>query len=276
MTATFHGVRGSTPCHGSEIVRYGGNTSCVSLAVPGHDPVLLDLGTGLRYFGTSCSQTEPFRGTCLVSHLHWDHIQGLPFFKPFLLEGSEVAIYGPAQPEGSVADVFADTIKPPLFPIHLSMFPGMVEFHDVADDEFSIGDVQVMSRIIPHVGPTVGYRLTWNGRSMAYLSDHQMPENGSFEVSPGVLDLCRGVDLLVHDAQYTRAEFARKPTWGHCTPEFAVGLAAFAGVKRLAFFHHDPAHDDDDLDEMLGDAIECAERLGVDAFAAREGLSVTV
>lgn len=277
MTVTFHGVRGSTPCHGPDIVRYGGNTSCVSLAVPGHDPVLFDLGTGLRYFGASCDQAAPFRGTCLVSHLHWDHIQGLPFFKPFLFDGSHVDIYGPEQTDGgTVAEVFADTIKPPLFPIHLATFPGTVEFHDVGDDEFTIGEIEVVSRLIPHVGPTVGYRATWNGRSVAYLSDHQMPADGSYTTSPGVYDLCRDVDLLIHDAQYRHDEFERKSTWGHCTPDFAVWLAASAGAKRLAFFHHDPAHSDDDLDEMLGTAIECAERLGIDAFAARESLSITV
>lgn len=277
MTVTFHGVRGSTPCHGPDIVRYGGNTSCVSLAVPGHDPVLFDLGTGLRYFGSSCPRAEAFRGTCLVSHLHWDHIQGLPFFKPSLFEAAHVVIYGPEQPDGgSVAGVFADTIKPPLFPIDLASFPGTFEFHDVGDDEFTIGEIDVVSRVIPHVGPTVGYRVTWNGRSIAYLSDHQMPGDGSYTVPPGVYDLCRDVDLLIHDAQYSREEFERKSTWGHCTPDFAVWLAASAGAKRLAFFHHDPAHDDDDLDEMLSVSIECAERLGIDAFAAREQLSITV
>ncbi len=271
MTVAFHGVRGSTPCHGEEIVRHGGNTSCVSVAVPGHDPLLFDLGTGLRYFGASC-RDEPFRGTCLVSHLHWDHIQGLPFFKPFLLDGSQVAIYGPDQSAvgNTVAGVFAETIKPPLFPIHLSEFAGGVEFHDVGDDEFTIGDIEVMSRLIPHAGPTVGYRVSWNGRSVAYLSDHQMPQDGSFHAVPGAYDLCRDVDLLIHDAQYTSQEFAKKSTWGHCTPEYAVWLAASAGAKRLALFHHDPSHDDDDLDAMLRPAIQCAERLGIDAFAARE------
>jgi phosphoribosyl 1,2-cyclic phosphodiesterase len=277
MTATFHGVRGSTPCCSDEITRYGGNTSCVALDIPGHDPVLFDLGTGLRYFGQAHPADEPFRGTCLVSHLHWDHIQGLPFFKPLLREGADVKIYAPVQDDAaSVEEVFAETIKPPLFPIHFSMFPGMVEFHEVGDGEFTLGDITVTTRFIPHVGSTVGYRVEWNGQSVVYMSDHQMPEDGSHTAWPGVFDLCSGADLLIHDAQYTPQEFQQKSTWGHCTPEYAVWLAAEAGVKRLALFHHDPAHDDDQLDEMLGDAIECASRLGVDAFAARERTTVTV
>jgi phosphoribosyl 1,2-cyclic phosphodiesterase len=277
MTVTFHGVRGSTPCHGEEISGYGGNTSCVSIAIPGQDPVLFDLGTGLRYFGASLPVTEPFQGTCLLSHLHWDHIQGLPFFKPFLRDGASVTIYAPKQDgELTVASVFADTIRPPLFPIHFSMFPGMVDLHEVADDEFTIGAATVMSRSVPHVGPTVGYRVTWNGRSVAYISDHQMPRDGTHTATPGVLELCAGADLLIHDAQYTSEEFTFKRDWGHCTPEYAVWLAATAGVKRLALFHHDPAHDDGDLDRILGAAIACAAKLGVDAFGARERTTVPV
>ena len=125
----------------SEIIRYGGNTSCVSLDIPGHKPVLFDLGTGLRYFGQHLPLDEPFPATCLLSHLHWDHIQGLPFFKPLLRDGSDIRIYAPVQDgDLTVEEVFADTIKPPLFPIHFSMLPGMIEFHEVWDDEFTLGD----------------------------------------------------------------------------------------------------------------------------------------
>jgi len=277
MELTFHGVRGSTPCHGDEITRYGGNTSCVSIDIPGLDPILLDMGTGLRYFGQTLAADQPFRGTCLLSHLHWDHIQGLPFFKPFLRAGAEVSIYAPQQAgDRTVADVFADTIKPPLFPLHFSMLPGMVMFNELSDDQFMIGDALVTARVIPHVGPTLGYRVDWNGRSVVYISDHQMPTDGTHSAWPGVFDLCNGADLLIHDAQYTVEEFAEKRDWGHCTPDYAVWLAAEAGVRRLALFHHDPAHDDDDLDRILAPVIERASNLGVDAFAARERTTMTV
>jgi phosphoribosyl 1,2-cyclic phosphodiesterase len=278
MVLTFHGVRGSTPCHGHEIARYGGNTSCVSIAIPGHDPILFDLGTGLRYFGLTQPVDQPFRGTCLLSHLHWDHIQGLPFFKPFLRPGAQVSLYAPVQPgDLTVAEVFADTIRPPLFPIHFSMFPGMVDIHEVGDDDFTLdSDVKVLARLIPHVGHTVGYRVEWNGRSVVYMSDHQMPMDGSHSAWPGALELCDGADLLIHDAQYTPEEFAEKRDWGHCTPDYAVWLASQAGVKRLALFHHDPAHGDDELDAILEPVIECASNLGVTAFAARERTTVDV
>ena len=280
MSVRFHGVRGSTPCHGPDIVKYGGNTSCVSLTIPGVDPILFDLGTGLRYFGASYASGSAFTGTCLLSHLHWDHIQGIPFFAPLLQEGSEIAVYAPEQLDGlTVAQVFADTIKPPLFPVDLAVLPGTLRFHEVLDTDFVLGahgDIEVMSRQIPHVGNTVGYRVQARGASVAYLSDHQMPCDGSLSATQGALDLCRDTDLVIHDAQYTADEFAKKCDWGHCTAEYAVWLAAEAGARRLALFHHDPGHDDAFLDDLARSAKRMGERAGVEVFAAREGQTVAV
>jgi phosphoribosyl 1,2-cyclic phosphodiesterase len=278
---TFYGVRGSTPCHSPKVVKYGGNTACVSLNIDGIDPVLFDLGTGLRYFGQSLPAKAPLQATVLLSHLHWDHIQGLPFFTPLLQDGSHLTIYGPSQ-EGNLTlqSVFADTIKPPLFPVHLEMLPGLIDFIECWQNNFSLGTdavpVEVMARSIPHVGNTLGYRVTANGASVAYLSDHQMPIDGSLEISDGALELCRGADLVIHDAQYTPSEFARKSNWGHCTIEYAVWVAAHAGVKQLALFHHDPTHDDAMLDVLAADAQRCGRELGVEVFAAREGQTIRV
>lgn len=282
MTASFYGVRGSTPCHGPNIVRYGGNTSCVAIQIPGAEPILLDLGTGLRYFGSQQPKGVPFRGTCLVSHLHWDHIQGLPFFTPLLTHGAAVTIHAPMQDDGSsVEQVFRNTIKPPLFPIDLSMLPGSITFDEVGNSDFIIdggpaGDISVKSRIIPHVGTTVGYRIDWSGGSIAYLSDHQQPCDGTMEATEGALELCRDVDLLIHDAQYSIEEFAAKCDWGHCTMGFAVWLAAEAGAKRLALFHHDPSHDDDLLDGLIAEAQFDGAARGVDVFGAAEGMTIAV
>jgi phosphoribosyl 1,2-cyclic phosphodiesterase len=269
---TFYGVRGSTPCHSPKLVKYGGNTSCVSL---------FDLGTGLRYFGQSLAPQVALRATVLLSHLHWDHIQGLPFFTPLLQDGSHLTIYGPVQ-EGDLTlhAAFADTIKPPIFPVHLEMLPGLIDFIECWQNEFSIGTdavpVEVVARSIPHVGNTLGYRVTACGASVAYLSDHQMPVDGSLGISDGALELCRGADLIIHDAQYTPSEFARKSTWGHCTTEYAVWVAAHAGAKQLALFHHDPTHDDAMLDMLTADAQRCGREMGVEVFAAREGQTIRV
>ena len=276
MAITFHGVRGSTPCDDPSIARYGGNTSCVSVAAPGEEPLLFDLGTGLRYFGAAQPVDRAFRGNCLLTHLHWDHLQGVPFFAPLLCEGARLDVYAPPHGDETVADLFHRTFTPPLFPVELASLPGEVVFHDVGDDEFRIGGFQVTSRLVPHVGPTCGYRVEWAGRSVTYLSDHQQPRDGSFAVAPGALDLCEGVDVLIHDAQYTPAEFARKRDWGHSMIEYAVWLGVTAGVRTLVLFHHDPSHDDDMIDALSASAAACARHSGVEVVAAREGLVLGV
>ena len=275
MRVTFHGVRGSTPCQSDDIRRYGGNTSCVSLDAPDQQPLLLDMGTGLRYYGKKFPTDQIFRGSCLLTHLHWDHVQGLPFFVPLLHEGAQLDVFGPAQDDGrSLEEVVSFTIRPPLFPVSVDELPGSVKFHDTADTEFSIGEFNVKARMIPHLGPTLGFRVEWQDRSIAYLSDHQQPFDGSYSASPGALELVEGVDLLIHDAQYTQPEFKTKSTWGHCTVDYAVWFAAQAGAKRLALFHHDPSRRDDDLDDLLRCAVEAGARKGVDVIAASEGLVV--
>jgi phosphoribosyl 1,2-cyclic phosphodiesterase len=281
MITTFHGVRGSTACHGEETKRYGGNTSCVSVAIPGHDPLIFDLGTGLRYFGATQPTDTAFRGSCLLSHLHWDHVQGLPFFQPLLHPDAVLDVYAPPPPDTgeSVSDVMARTIHPPLFPITLEQLPGTVRFHDVNDAQFTLGgegddQVKVMSRLIPHVGSTCGYRVEWNGRSICYLSDHQQPTDGSFGVTPGALELCQGVDVMIHDAQYTPEEFVTRNTWGHCTVDYALWLAGVAGVRTLVLFHHDPNHDDELVDRLAASAAACGRAQGIEVIAAFEGMTL--
>lgn len=273
---TFHGVRGSTPCNGPHIARYGGNTSCVSADIPGHQPILFDLGTGARYFGVAWPADQPFQGVCLLSHLHWDHIQGLPFFAPVLRPGSRLDMHTPHQGDGpTVAEVVSQMLCPPLFPVRVDDLPGDLVIHEHGDDDFEIGEIQVASRLIPHLGNTLGYRLSWGGATVAYLSDHQQPGIDVYETTDNARHLCRDADLLIHDAQYTREEFAQKSYWGHCTVEYAVWLAIECGVRTLALYHHDPAHDDDQLDQLLAEA---KQRAGgrLEVIAAREGLTLHI
>jgi phosphoribosyl 1,2-cyclic phosphodiesterase len=258
-------------------MRYGGNTSCVSVHNGDEPPFLFDLGTGLRYFGAAWPADRTFRGTALLTHLHWDHVQGLPFFVPLLREQAKLDVYGPAQEDGrSVADAFDFFMRPPYFPVTLDRLGGQVTFNDAADEKFKIGRAAVMSRYVPHVGPTLGYRLTWDGVSVAYLSDHQQPADGSMRVSAGALDLCEDADVVIHDAQYTPAEFERKSTWGHCTVEFAVRVAYESGAKRLVLFHHDPLRNDEALDAVAVHGTKLAECLGIELLVASEGLTLSL
>ncbi len=204
LNVTFFGVRGSTPCSGPEIRRYGGNTACVVLEVPGQAPIVLDLGTGLRSYGRTQPHDGSFQATALVSHLHWDHVQGLPFFGPVLVPGARLDIYGPPQADGrTVHDAMDVFFRPPYFPIRVTDLPSEIRVHDCPDGEFTVGEALVRHALIPHVGPTNGYRITWGGATVAYLPDHQQPLDGSHEVSEEALELCHGADLLIHDAQYT-------------------------------------------------------------------------
>ncbi|HEX9991488.1 MAG TPA: MBL fold metallo-hydrolase [Acidimicrobiales bacterium] len=268
-------MRGSTPCPCDANRRHGGNTACVALEVPGEDPIVLDLGTGLRFWGATQPTDGSFRGTALVTHLHWDHVQGLPFFAPADRPGAVFDIYGPA-PEGmGLAAAFDEFMRAPYFPISVADLRGEIRFHDVAAGDLAVGQAKVRVRPVPHVGRTNGYRIDWGGASVAYVSDHQQPVDDPGRVSDDVLDLCDGVDLLIHDAQFTGEEFSERAHWGHCTVEYAVEVARRAGARRLALFHHDPAHGDDVVDRLLGDARRAAERSGVEeVLAAAEGLTV--
>jgi len=272
---TFHGVRGSTPCHGPDTHRYGGNTSCVSLRVGDDAPLILDLGTGVRYLGHQLrSEGRPFVGAALLTHLHWDHVQGLPFFPPVLDPDTRLDIYAPAQEDGRAAGTaLFEMIKPPMFPIDISSLPSTLAVHTVGDDEFNIGRFEVTSRFIPHIGPTLGYRIEHAGHSVAYLPDHQQPVDGTLDIADAVAELVEGVDVLIHDSQYTTDEFRHRSTWGHCTGEYALHIARTFDVGTLVMFHHDPSRTDDDLESNLSCWAGEDDRPRV--VLAREGMTLS-
>lgn len=276
VVVTFHGVRGSTPCSCPTLARYGGNTSCISVESEGQDPIIFDLGTGLRTFGT-CRDGGEMTAHALLTHLHWDHVQGLPFFEPLHNPHSSLTVYGPGDGSAeSLADCMARFMAPPFFPITASDLPASVSFIDTLDADFSIGETSVMARSVPHTGPTAGFRIERNGLSIAYLPDHQEPLDDKTYVAPGARELCRGVDVLIHDAQLTTAEFAEKAHWGHSTPAYALEVARQAGAKTLVLFHHDPSHDDEAVDVICEETRRLAEADGIDVVAALEGLKLTL
>jgi ribonuclease BN (tRNA processing enzyme) len=245
------------------------------LTVDGESPIVFDLGTGLRAFGETQPLDGSFTGTALLTHIHWDHVQGLPFFPPADRVGARFDIFGPQQEEGTLGEVFDDFMRPPYFPVSCSELRGDITFHEVLKDELEIGTARVTVRPVPHCGPTVGFRVDWDGVRVTYISDHQAPL-ALDTVADSVLELADGADLLIHDAQYTRAEFAEKAHWGHCTIDYAVRVAREAGVGRLVLFHHDPAHGDDVLDDLLVEARGHAGTHGPEVVAAYEGLNLAL
>jgi phosphoribosyl 1,2-cyclic phosphodiesterase len=269
----FYGVRGSCPCPTAFNHRYGANTACVSLVARDEPPIVFDLGTGLRAFGDTQPKDGSFAGTALVTHMHWDHVQGFPFFPPADRPGARFEVFGPRQEEGSFGEVFGDLMRPPYFPVRSEDLRGKITFTDVTSERFPVGSANVLVRPVPHNGPTVGYRVEIRGRVVTYISDHQAPLDLA-SVADEVLELADGADLLIHDAQYTPEEFRERAHWGHCTVGYAVRVAHMAKVKTVVLFHHDPSHDDAHLDDLLCEARKISGPAGPEVTSAYEGLSI--
>ena len=275
MNIVFHGVRGSTPCHSPEVQRYGGNTSCVSLLARGQAPLVFDLGTGLRYFGGALSN-DVAEINVLVSHLHWDHIQGLPFLPQLQRSNCSVNIWAPAQQDGRTAHETLDAaITQPMFPVSLAAIGANISVHDVEPSMWRIGAFEVRAVDVPHIGPTLGYRVSMDGRSVVYISDHQEPSDSS-QFDPKVLELCDKADVLIHDAQFTDVDYVGREHWGHCRIDYAFSLAVSAGVATLVLFHHDPSRSDDELDAIEAEYKVRGFEFGVEVVVAREGMEMKI
>jgi phosphoribosyl 1,2-cyclic phosphodiesterase len=264
------GVRGSLPTAGATTNRYGGNTSCVAVRPREGNLVVLDAGTGIAPLGRSLGHED--RVDILLTHLHLDHIQGLGFFGPLFDPDCDVHIWGPASPSKGLRSRLTRYLSPPLFPVALRDLPCRLTLHESTLGSFDLPGLKGRAALVCHPGPTVGYRLSSDEGSMAYLPDHE-PALGvrSFPVSSdwtSGFELADRVDLLLHDAQYTDEEYAERVGWGHSTMANAVAFAHLAGAKRLVAFHHDPSHDDDVLDAFVS---RYDGTLGMPVTGAREG-----
>ncbi|HSF32958.1 MAG TPA: MBL fold metallo-hydrolase [Candidatus Tectomicrobia bacterium] len=275
MRVTLWGTRGSLAAPGSETVRYGGNTSCVEVRGDDGTLIVLDAGTGIRRLGEAL-RGEVRRIHLLLTHLHMDHIQGLGFFEPLNHSGQEVHIWGPPSTTLDLRSRLARYLSPPLFPVRFRDLPCRLMFHDVPLGSFAIGSLQVAAAPVIHPGPTVGYRITEDGVSLAYLPDHE-PALGArrFPGEPdwtSGLELAARVDLLIHDAQYTAAEYPHHVGWGHSAIPDAIAFAAKAGAKRLVPFHHHPGHADQLLDRLF-DEVCRTSKLPFELSPGREGVT---
>lgn len=278
MEILFCGVRGSTSAPGADFVRVGGHTSCVALTRSGDDTpsLVLDAGTGLQRL-TDRLGGAPFRGTILLTHLHWDHAQGLPFFRSGDQPDSRVSLLLPDQEDGREAvDVLAGSMSPPHFPIRPEGLQGHWTFASLPEGEHVIEGFEVTAVELPHKGGrTFGYRVVdVSGASVVYASDHGPMalgpgDDGHGPVHEAILDLARGADVLIHDAQFTAAELAIAELYGHATVDYCYRLAEEAEVGRLLLFHHSPVRVDDDVDRLCDLAPP-----GLDVTIAREGETI--
>ena len=267
----FHGVRGSIATPGPNTARVGGNTSCVEVRC-GDTRIVLDAGTGLRGLGDDLLREGTDELTLLLSHTHWDHIQGLPFFVPLYVPGTRIDVYAQLHSQSSLADVLAHQMSAPVFPVSFAELASRVTTHELRSGaRFRVGAAEVTAQRLNHPGGVLAYRIEQGAKSIVYATDTEHYAC----VDPALLALARGCDVLIYDSQYTPDEYSGKcgPSkvgWGHSTYVAGAELARAAGVGRYVLFHHDPKRSDDQVAELES----AAQGLFSAAIAAREGMTL--
>ncbi|HEY2183524.1 MAG TPA: MBL fold metallo-hydrolase [Xanthobacteraceae bacterium] len=285
MRVQFWGTRGSIATPGPSTTRYGGNTACVEVRSARGTLIVLDCGTGAHPLGQMLitAGTSGLHGHVLISHTHWDHIQGIPFFAPLFAPGGKWDVYGPKGLGQSLRETLAGQMQYTYFPVTLDQFEATVRYHDLVEGGFVIDDVKISTQYLNHSALTFGYRLEADGITVVYCCDHE-PYSRKLAGGEGEitgqdlrhLEFIRGADLLIHDAQYTADEYPDKVGWGHSPVEYAVRLSQEAGVKRLALTHHDSLRDDDAVDRLVESARANLSGRGssLEIFAAAEGQAI--
>lgn len=290
----FWGTRGSISVPGPGTLRYGGNTTCVEMRADG-EIIVLDAGSGIRPLGVALEkefQSQPIKLSLLITHAHWDHIQGLPFFAPVYEKKNEICVRGYDGVDTSFSEIMAEPMKAPFFPIAMRELSARIDITKLTEMEFSFGKVQVRAKFVNHPGVCAGYRLFTSAGSIAFLPDHEpyrflhsaranhmRPEQAKRRATRERISLVQflhGSDILILDAQYTDAEYESHIGWGHGSVSSAVSLALDAEVRRLLLFHHDPSHDDTRIDAMVDDARRLIRNSGkeLEVDGAREGEEV--
>jgi len=294
LQVRFWGTRGSIATPGPATIHFGGNTSCVELTTDAGETLILDCGTGARPLGAELMtrQPQPLHVSILIGHTHWDHIQGFPFFAPVFVPGNQIDVYAPDGGNKSLHHVLAGQMEFTYFPVELDQLPAAINYHVLQEGTYDIGSVKLTTQYLNHPAATLGYRVECDQARVVYLIDHEPftellwrsdAEPGRVESILHVGDrrhaeFMAGADLVIHDAQYTPEEYRVKKNWGHSPFDYAVEIAAAAGVRRLALTHHDPAHDDEQIGELERHARDVATRCGsaMEVFCAYEGCALDV
>jgi phosphoribosyl 1,2-cyclic phosphodiesterase len=288
LRLTFWGTRGSVPTPGPLTVRYGGNTPCVEVRTAAGRLIILDAGTGLRELGRSLIERAngaPLEGDVFLTHAHWDHIQGLPFFPPIFQPGNRFTIWGPHTSNGDIGRVIREQMSPLVFPVPFERLGARVDFRNLGEGRPAAADYDFATFEVQHPGGAVAYRFTSRGpasRSFVYVSDNELAENDMYHSAKNWRDelvaFIRGAHVLVHDTTYTNDEYAEHRGWGHSTYDEALDLAIDSGVETLVLFHHKPERSDDDLDACAAACRDAARARGsrLRIVAAAEGMSLDV
>ena len=291
MKVRFWGVRGSIASPGPNTVRYGGNTTCIEVVLPNGHSIIFDAGTGIRPLGLKLMDNAPVNCTLCISHTHWDHIQGLPFFIPLFVPGNRVDVYGAFDPvyQKDLQSILAQQMEYCYFPVRALDLKADIRYHTLHEgDSFEVGPATVTTVLMNHPVLTYGYRVDCNGKSVFFSGDHEPPHNiystedtfyGEYEqlIDSKVGDICdaaNGVDLFIVDAQYTEPEMVHKRGWGHGSFASGLAMARRAKAKQVAFTHHDPTRSDDALDLIGRKLREQARSNDPDMLIAREGLEI--
>lgn len=286
MKVRFWGTRGSIPAPGPHTIKYGGNTSCVEIRPSDGSIIILDCGTGIRELGQHLMSLapKPFRLHVFIGHTHWDHIQGFPFFGPAFLPDTELNIYAPSGFQRRVEDAIAGQMQHSYFPVTLRDLRSRINFTELEEGFFRVGDMLVRTQYLNHTAPTLAYRISDGDATLAYVTDHEpfwktTDQNFRHPGDQRHIAFLKGADLVIHDAQYSDAEYADdKVGWGHSPVGYATDVALAAGVGQLALFHHDPTHDDATVAGLETTARERVAARGgsLQVFAAAERLEVDV
>ncbi len=298
MKITFWGTRGSIPTPGKLTVRYGGNTPCTEVRLANNELIILDAGTGIRNLGESLMEDgSSIKATILISHPHWDHIQGFPFFKPAFVSGNELTIVGGVTDKITLKKMIADQMNKVYFPIQLNELKAAIKFFAIGEEEIPVFDAKVRSIYLNHPTFSLGYRITHKGKSVVYISDNEPFDRKvaqamrnvekvaveKYQKSTGdpnqrIFDFVKDADVLIHDATYTPEEYVDRVGWGHSHYLFTLKVAAEGNVRRLVLFHHDPAHSDDKVDSILSICREeiRKRRLSFECLAAAEGMEIDI
>ena len=280
MKITFWGVRGSIATPGPTTVRYGGNTPCVSVILDDGTLIILDTGTGARNLGLELMrEKKKVRASIFFSHFHLDHIIGFPFFGPIYIPGNEFDIYGCPGNGQPISSCFDDLMKTPFSPVNIQTFSADLRLINSCNEAISIGAATIATLPTNHPGGGSAYKICENGKIFIYMTDNELAFDMDYPTSfETFAAFTRGADVLVHDTMYTEEEWKSRRGWGHSSFEAAIELASEARVKTLVLFHHEPSHDDDEMDRLVNfcKALVTEKGLPLNVIAAREGKAVEI